>query len=101
MPKVTCKYRAFYSNEELIKHLSVALQIILSSITEVSRLYINVGNHRLMHCLLHFYPHIFLVLYVTAIIAASEASGIIFLTALDLKIFIIRDDLLNPQCIGQ
>ena len=35
------------------------------------------------------------------VIAASEASGIIFLTALDLKIFIIRDDLLNPQCIGQ
>ena len=35
------------------------------------------------------------------LIAASEARGIIFLKALDLKIFIIRDDLLNPQCIGQ
>ena len=34
-------------------------------------------------------------------IAGSEASGIIFLTALNLKIFIIRDDLLNTQCIGQ
>ena len=39
--------------------------------------------------------------FIPTVIAASEASGIIFLTALDLKIFVIRDDLLNPQCIGQ
>ena len=42
-----------------------------------------------------------LVLETHNIIAASEASGIIFLTALDLKICIIQDDLLNPRCTGQ
>ena len=45
--------------------------------------------------------YFFITKYTECIFAASEASGIIFLTALDLKIFIIRDDLLNPQCIGQ